>query len=104
MSPMSPSGGRRRAESSPSRPPLLPLTSHFFGVVVLGVAWLLLVRVAIGFGADVRGGSEGAWWRLAATSLAAVACLLGALLLLRRMAVVAGIISAYQPKRARRHP
>ncbi|MEI7055665.1 hypothetical protein WBG06_07595 [Nocardioides sp. CCNWLW239] len=39
------------------------------------VIWGVLVWVAVGFGADARGGDSGAWVKLAIAAVAAVACL-----------------------------
>ncbi|WP_143055136.1 hypothetical protein [Nocardioides luteus] len=39
------------------------------------VAWGVLVWVAVGFGADARGGDSGAWAKLAIAAVVAVACL-----------------------------
>jgi hypothetical protein len=67
--------------------------------VVLLVAWVFLVRAAISFGRDGRGGDGTAWVFLAIASTGAVACLFLSLMLgtliLRRL----GILEEKRPHR-----
>ena len=52
------------------------------------VAWVVLVRAAIGFGRDARAGESYGWAFLAVAALGAVACLAMALVLAFRMLAV----------------
>jgi hypothetical protein len=71
-------------------------------MVAAGAGWFLLVRAAIHFGQDARGGERLGWLFLALASAGAVACLLLALLFGGRALLLLGVISDYIPKRARR--
>ena len=56
------------------------------------VAWVFLVKAAITFGREARGGDGGAWLFLAIASVGAVACLFLSLMLgtvlLRRLGII----------------
>lgn len=66
-------GSRRgtRPRSGPRPPFILPAIATLAFLVIWGV----LVWVAVGFGADARGGEFGAWVKLAIAAVVAVACL-----------------------------
>lgn len=66
-------GSRRgtRPRSGPRPPFILPAIATLAFLVIWGV----LVWVAVGFGADARGGDSGAWAKLAIAAVVAVACL-----------------------------
>lgn len=66
-------GSRRgtRPRSGPRPPFILPAIATLAFLVIWGV----LVWVAVGFGADARGGDSGAWVKLAVAAVVAVACL-----------------------------
>ena len=66
------------------------MLGHALGITLLVVAWGYLVYVAIDFGSSARGGRSEAWWLLGLASLGAVACLFAGLLLISRLARVAG--------------
>lgn len=66
-------GSRRgtRPRSGPRPPFILPAIATLASLIIWGV----LVWVAVGFGADARGGDSGAWVKLAVAAVFAVACL-----------------------------
>lgn len=66
-------GSRRgtRPRSGPRPPFILPAIATLAFLIIWGV----LVWVAVGFGADARGGDSGAWVKLAIAAVVAVACL-----------------------------
>jgi hypothetical protein len=97
---MTSAGGHRRTDRPPVPWPRALL--HLLGVVLAIAAWVLLVRAAIGFGQDARGGQQLGWLFLTLASAGAVACLLIGLLLGTRALLLLGVISDYTPKRARR--
>lgn len=65
------------------------------GVVAL-VAWIFLVKAAITFGREARGGDGTAWLFLAIASLGAVACLFLSLMLVTLLLRKLGIIEEKQ--------
>ena len=76
-------GARRGRRKPPSfRPQLLGLA---VGMTLAVVAWGYLVKAAVDFGSEARGGESDAWWFLALASVGAVACLFVGLLLLARV-------------------
>jgi hypothetical protein len=97
---MTSTGGRRRAERPPF--PWRRLWLHVAGAVASATAWFVLVRTAIDFGRQARGGETLAWLFLAVAAAGGVASLLLMLLLLNRALFLAGVLSDYKPKRARR--
>lgn len=66
-------GSRRgtRPRSGPRPSFILPAIATLASLIIWGV----LVWVAVGFGADARGGESGAWVKLAIAAVFAVACL-----------------------------
>ena len=81
----------RRAEPAAAR-----------GNAVAAGAWVLLVLVAIDFGARARDGETAGWVLLALAGLGAAVCLVLAFFFGRQLLVAAGVLSDYQGKRARR--
>lgn len=61
------------------------------------VAWIFLVKAAISFGREARGGDGGAWVFLAIASLGAVACLFLSLMLVTLILRRTGIIEDKRP-------
>lgn len=61
--------------------------------LVLVVAWVVLVKAAIDFGRDARGGESSGWIFLAVASLGAIACLFAGLLVGTRLLVALGVLS-----------
>jgi hypothetical protein len=86
-------------EPARDRPRVVPALA---GVLVAGAAWVLLIVVAIGFGRRGQEGETAAWFLLALTGLGAAVCLVLALFFGRQLLVAAGVLTDYQPKRARR--
>ena len=64
------------------------------GVTVCMVAWGYLVKAAIDFGSEARGGRSEAWWFLGLASLGAVACLFVGLMLAARVTRRLGLTRA----------
>lgn len=82
-------GSRRGARPRAAlRPDVLFLAA---GITLAVVAWGYLVYTAIEFGAEARGGEPAAWWFLALSSVGAIACLFGALMLVARLARALGL-------------
>ncbi len=77
---------------------LLPL----LGTLVSTAGWAVLVLVAVEFGGRGRDGDAVAWVFLGVAGVAGAGCLVLALFFGRQLLVAAGLISDYQPKRARR--
>ncbi len=94
--------GRHGAPSKHRRTGLLGLGLLGFGVVASAVAWVVLVRGAIVFGADAKSGESAAWAFMTVATVGAAACLLLGMALVTRAASMAGIGTGYEPKRARR--
>ena len=94
--------GRHGAPSKRRRTGLLGLALVAFGMVASGVAWVALVRGAIVFGADAKGGASVAWAYMVVATIGAAACLLLGMALVAQAMSIAGTGSAYEPKRARR--
>ncbi|TQL70313.1 hypothetical protein FB381_4243 [Nocardioides albertanoniae] len=72
------SGGNRvgpRRGTRPSNGPRPPFIVPAIATLGFLIIWGVLVWVAVGFGADARGGESGAWAKLAIAAVAAVACL-----------------------------
>jgi hypothetical protein len=63
------------------------------GVTLSVVAWGYLVWAAIDFGAEARGGNDGAWKFLVVASVGAVTCLFVGLMLIARLLRALGITS-----------
>ena len=61
------------------------------GVTVAVIAWGYLVKAAIDFGIEARGGTSDAWMFLGLSSLGAVACLFVGLMLIARLLRELGI-------------
>lgn len=81
--------GQRRQRAF--QPALLVLA---LGVTLCVVAWGYLVKAAIDFGTQARGGQGEAWYLLGVASLGAVACLFVGLMLVARITRRLGITSA----------
>jgi len=64
--------------------------------------WLGLVFVAIDAGLAVRDGDSDSWWTLVPACVGAIALLILATYITRRLLVALGVARDYQPKRARR--
>lgn len=69
------------------------------GALLSLAAWIFLVRAAITFGREARGGDGGAWLFLAIAALGAVACLFLSLMLATVLLRRLGIIEERQPHR-----
>ncbi|MGH3350247.1 MAG: hypothetical protein ACRDPS_06225 [Nocardioides sp.] len=72
------SGGNRvgsRRGTRPSNGPRPPFILPAIATLGFLIVWGILVWVAVGFGADARGGESGAWTKLGIAAVAAVACL-----------------------------
>ena len=100
---MTQSGGHRGERSSASKLPVLRLLLLLAGFVVLAVAWVVLVRAAIDFGADARAGRDEGWAFLVLASVGAIGCLLLALVLLVRGLMAVGLVSDSARASAGRH-
>jgi hypothetical protein len=91
-------GARRGERKRRSLDPRLIAVS--VAALVSLAAWGFLVRAAISFGREARGGDGGAWLFLAIASVGAVACLFLSLMLgtliLRRLGII-------EDKRPHRH-
>lgn len=94
------SGGRRRAAPAPRSVPRLRLSGHIAGAGLTVVAWVLLVRAAIDFGALGREGEALAWVFTALATLGAIGCLLLAIVLATRMLEMLGLLQEQPPRRA----
>lgn len=83
--------GARRGEKR-KRPFDARLAAYAVASVLLVVAWVFLVRAAIDFGREARGGDGPAWAFLGVASVGAVACLFLSLMLgtliLRRLGII----------------
>jgi len=83
--------GARRGEK-PKRSFDARLAGYGAASLVLVVAWVFLVKAAISFGRDGRGGDGTAWVFLGIASIGAVACLFLSLMLgtliLRKLGIV----------------
>lgn len=87
------SGGRRRAELSPSTSsPALPLGITFGGAALCAGAWFLLVKAAIDFGGSARNGRTAGWLFMALATVGAIACLVLVLVLITRGLTTLGVI------------
>ncbi len=75
---------------------------HLAGAVLAVLGWLALVRLAVRWGNDAQAGDTVAWAWLGLAAAGAVLSLLAALVLIRRLGVLVGLVSTYRPKRARR--
>lgn len=84
--------GERRKRTSP---PVLLLLA--LGVTLCVVAWGYLVKAAIDFGTEARGGRPEAWYLLGLASLGAVACLFVGLMLVARVTRHLGITRPHAP-------
>lgn len=94
------SGGDHRAGRA--KLPVVPLLLHVIGALIAAAAWVALVLVAIDFGRDARVDGGLPWLWVALCSLAAIGSLVLAVTLVGRALVLAGVVSTYRPKRARR--
>ena len=83
--------------------PVLRLLLLLVGMVLSTVAWVVLVRAAIDFGADARGGRNAGWAFMALASLGAVGCLLLGLVLLIRALTALGLVGESDSNHAGRH-
>ena len=84
--------------------PLTGLVLHLLGAVLAGVAWLVLVRVAIDLGTDARtDGDARDWGYVVLTGVAAVVALVLAMQLIARTLRRLGLVSDYRSRHARRH-
>lgn len=99
---MTVTAGRHSAPAVPRNIPVLPLVGYAVGVLASAAAWLVLVRAAIHFGAEARGGESVGWTFMGLAVLGAICCLLLALVLSGRVLIATGVISDYQPRRAQR--
>ena len=84
------------------RLPVVPLLLRLLGALAAAAAWVALVWAAIRFGGDARVDGGLAWLWLVLCSVAAIGVLVLVITLVGRMLVVAGVLSSYRPKRARR--
>lgn len=86
------SGGRRRAEPAATGPrPILVLTGYAGLVVFALLTWYGLVRAAIYFGQQARGGTGISWLLLGLAGAGAVACLAFVLAVAARLARLFGL-------------
>lgn len=90
--------GSRRGEK-PKRQLDPRLAGIGVAAVVALAAWVFLVRAAISFGRDARGGEGSAWIFLTVASLGAVACLFLSLMLVTLVLRRLGIIEEKKPHR-----
>jgi hypothetical protein len=74
---------------------------HFLGALLAVAGWLVLVRLAVRWGNDAQAGDSLSWVWLGLAAAGAVLSLITALYLIRRLGILVGLISSYQPKRAR---
>jgi hypothetical protein len=91
-------GGQAGGHHRRGRRALLPLAA----TLLAAGAWILLVLLAIELGERARDGDDAAWLLLALTGIAAVSCLVLALLFGRQLLAAVGVVDEYQPRRARR--
>ncbi|NYG58609.1 hypothetical protein BJ980_001532 [Nocardioides daedukensis] len=83
--------GSRRATAKKSRiDPVFLLLS--FAVTVLVVAWGYLVKAAIDFGSEGRGGESSAWLFLALACVGAAGCLFIGLILVAKLLALVGVL------------
>ncbi|MGI9091694.1 MAG: hypothetical protein ACR2GG_11415 [Gemmatimonadaceae bacterium] len=99
---MSASTGRRRAEKAPSTGALRGALLRVLGIVLAGVAWLLLVIAAIDFGRAARDGQGTAGWAFTVAATAgAAACLLLVFVLVAQLGRTLRQRERYEPGRHR---
>ena len=90
--------GARRGERK--KRSFQPVLAGIGGAAALSlVAWIFLVKAAITFGREARGGDGGAWIFLGIASVGAVACLFLSLMLVTVVLRRLGIIEERQPHR-----
>ena len=91
-------GPRRKRSLSPA---VLLLA---LGITLCIVAWGYLVKAAIDFGVQARGGTSGSWLYLGIATLGAVACLFIGLMLvvrlLRRLGITSSASTSPSPSRS----
>ena len=100
---MTQSGGHRGARSSTSKVPWLKLLLLLVGMGVAAVAWVVLVRAAVDFGAEARGGQDKGWAFMTLASLGAIGCLLLAMVLFIRGLTALGLVSQPAAKAPGKH-
>jgi hypothetical protein len=98
MGPVASRGKRAAAKKKPAFRPIVLLLA--LGVTLGVVAWGYLVKAAIDFGTEARGGSSNAWLYLGLACLGAVACLFVGLMLVAKLLRELGITTAASSSRA----
>ena len=99
---MTVTAGRHSAPAAPRPSAVLPLVGYVAAVLASAAAWFFLVRAAIHFGTEARGGESLGWLFMGLTAFGAICCLVLALALVGRVLMAIGVISDYKPRRAQR--